>query len=314
MKLENISKLDEDIEVGIQYLVIENLLSDLIATGIAKFQTYAAARDKVAEKLNLSNYIAFAKDMDSSLLDDTPEADKWWKSAVNAINKKHGGLATAQERMELISKVKNKISPSVNRDLENTETRLANFYAQKTGNDNTNQLFDILFGNAPKTKKKRRHAYAEGVQTEDLVGSISNALDMLDPKKRVLKGAALIRASHNAKIATLAISLLSLGLDTINTNRKSRKRPSQQTPSQQTPLQKKYEMAMFINRCMVNASKQDNEGKDRKYWLGRIRDKARRMGMRINLPNLPSKPYPKDFEEFKQKYGSKPPLKPGQRV
>jgi hypothetical protein len=310
MQLENINRLDEALELDRQYLVIEGLLSDLITTSVSKIQTYIAARDKVVEQLGLRNYIDAARDLEVSLLDDSPASEKWWQSAAAAVDKKHGGKSTPKERAVLIAKIKAKVEPLINRDMENTEDRLAAYYAQRTGQDSerVERLFDILFGDkAPRPRKRRRPAYAE-----DIWDKISTGLDMLDPKKRVMRGAQMIRANNNARIATIAISVLSQQLDTINVDRKiqaSNKKP----PVPSTPLTRKYEMAMFINKCMIDASKQANKDKSPGYWVQKIRNKAKRMGMNITINKMPTQPYPKNFEDFRQQYG-KPVLKPGHKV
>jgi hypothetical protein len=319
MKLVNINRLDEALLLNRQYPIIEGLLSDLIANGISKFQTYIAGHNKVVEQLGLLNYIKAAKELNTSLLDDSSEADDWWQSAISAIDKKHGGRATKKERAMLIAKAKAKIGPIINRDLENTKDRLAALYAQRTGNTDVDKLFEILFnkaGSTPTPRRRSNYAY-ESRDTytcvEGIGQTISNALDMLDPKKRVYKGAELIRSGNNGRIATIAISILSQQLDAINTNRKQ-KTTNKKPPIPSTPLTKKYDMAMFINRCMRDASKQANQDKDEGYWIRRIRAKAKRMGMNIDLRRLPAKPYPKDFDEFREQYGPKPVLKPGQRA
>jgi len=309
MKLENINRLDEVLELDRQYLVIEGLLSDLIATGVSKIQTYIAARDRVVEQLGLRNYIDAAKDLEVSLLDDSPAADKWWQSAAAAVDKKHGGRSTPRERAALIAKIKAKVEPMINRDMENTEERLATYYAQRTGQDaeRVERLFNILFGDAPGPRNRRHSAYSE-----DIWDKISTGLDMLDPKKRVMRGAQMIRANNNARIATIAISVLSQQLDTINVDRKQQD-ANKKPPLPSTALTRKYEMAMFINKCMVDASKQANKDKSPGYWVQKIRNKAKRMGMNIAINRMPTRPYPKDFEDFRRQYG-KPVLKPGQKV
>ena len=310
MKAENINRLDESLELDRQYLIIEGLLSDLIATGVSKIQTYIAARDKVVEQLGLKNYVNAARDLEVSLLDDSPIADDWWKSVAAIVDKKHGGKATPKERAALITRIKAKVEPLINRDMENTEDRLAAYYAQKTGQDEARveQLFDILFGGRQsKSRKHHRHAYAE-----DIWDKIATGLDMLDPKKRVMRGAQMIRANNNARIATIAISVLSQQLDTINVDRKL-KQANKQPPIPSTALTRKYEMAMFINKCMADASKGANKDKSPAYWVRKIRNKAKRMGMGIKINKMPTRPYPKDFDEFRRQYG-KPVLKPGQRV
>lgn len=319
MKLENINRLDEALELNREYLIIEGILSDLIATGITKFQTWATGHGKVVEQLGMLNYVNAAKELDISLLDDSPEAEKWWKSAVDVINKKHGGKATPKERLGLITKVKAKISPMINRDLEDTEARMAELYAKRTGNSgaDTDRLFASLFGDAapaPKSRKRRktRREYA----MESIGQHIATALDMLDPKKRVHKGVQLIRASNNARIATAAISMLSHDIDVINVDRKlksSNKNQTTRKTKEKKPLQFKrvYELAMFINKCMVESSKSD---KDEKYWTRKVRDYAKKLGIRLKIENLPRRPYPEDFEQFKQKYAPKPVLKPGEKV
>jgi hypothetical protein len=311
MKLENINRLDEALELDRQYLIIEGLLSDLIATGVSKIQTYIAARDKVVEQLGLRNYIDTARDLEVSLLDDSPAAKKWWQAAAAAVDKKHGGKSTPRERAALIAKIKAKIEPLINRDMENTEDRLAAYYAQRTGQDEerVERLFDILFGDrAPKPRKRRHPAYAE-----DIWDKISTGLDMLDPKKRVMRGAQMIRANNNARIATIAISVLSQQIDAISTGRRLKDSNKQPPPIPSTPLVQKYKIAMFINRCMRDASKSANKNKSPGYWVQKIRDKAKRMGLKIQFNRMPSKPYPTDFDEFRQQYG-KPVLKPGQKV
>ncbi|MFA5767819.1 MAG: hypothetical protein WC919_07925, partial [Candidatus Paceibacterota bacterium] len=118
MKSENINRLDEALELDRQYLIIEGLLSDLIATSVSKIQTYIAARDKVVEQLGLRNYINAARDLEVSLLDDSPAADEWWQAAATAVDKKHGGKSTPRERAALIAKIKAKVKPLINRDME----------------------------------------------------------------------------------------------------------------------------------------------------------------------------------------------------
>jgi hypothetical protein len=311
MKLENINRLDESLELDRQYLIIEGLLSDLIATSVSKIQTYIAARDKVVQQLGLKNYINAARDLEVSLLDDSPEADEWWQSAAAAVDKKHGNKTTPRERAAIVAKIKAKVTPMINRDTEDLEDRLAAYYAQRTGQDNqkVERLFNILFGSeAPKPKKRRRtHAYSE-----DIFDKISVGLDMLDPKKRVMRGAQMIRANNNARIATIAISILSQQIDTISVDRKLRD-SNKQPPIPSTPLTQKYEIAMFINKCMRDASKLANKDKTPGYWVQKIRNKAKRMGLKIQFNKMPSRPYPTDFDEFKRQYG-KPVLKPGQKV
>jgi hypothetical protein len=317
MKLENINRLDEALELNREYLIIEGILSDLVATGITKFQTWVAGHDKVVEQLGMLNYVNAAKELDVSLLDDSPEAEKWWKSAADAINKKHGGKATPRERAELIVKARAKIGPMINRDLEDTEARMAELYAKRTGNNeaDTDKLFAQLFSGAsprPRKRRKTRREYA----MEGIGQHISTALDMLDPKKRVHKGVQLIRASNNARIATTAISMLSHNIDVINVDRKlrsSNKNQATKTVKEKKPLQFKrvYELAMFINKCMAESSKSN---KDEKYWARKVRDYAKKLGIRLKIENLPRRPYPEDFEEFKQKYAPKPVLKPGEKV
>jgi hypothetical protein len=311
MKSENINRLDEALELDRQYLIIEGLLSDLIATSVSKIQTYIAARDKVVEQLGLRNYINAARDLEVSLLDDSPAADEWWQAAATAVDKKHGGKSTPRERAALIAKIKAKVKPLINRDMEDTEERLAAYYAQRTGQDEkkVERLFDILFGDrAPKPRRRRRdYAYAE-----DVWDKVSASLDMLDPKKRVMRGAQMIRANNNARIATIAISILSQQLDTINVDRKL-KTANKKPPIPSTQLTQKYEIAMFINKCMRDASKLANKDKDPGYWVQKIRNKAKRMGLKIQFNRMPLKPYPTNFEEFRQQYG-KPVLKPGHKV
>jgi hypothetical protein len=312
MKLENINRLDESLELGRQYLIIEGLLADLVATSVSKIQTYIAARDKVVQQLGLKNYVDAARDLEVSLLDNSSEADKWWQAAAAAVDKKHGGKSTPKERAAIIAKIKAKVEPIINRDMENTEDRLATYYAKKTGQDSrrVERLFDILFGDSAPKPKRQRRSRRDYAYSEDIWDKVSSGLDMLDPKKRVLRGAQMIRANNNARVATVAISILSQQFDKINVGRKLNDIGKKPPP---IPLTQKYEMAMFINKCMLDASKHANKDKDPGYWVHKIRNKAKRMGMKITINQLPTQPYPKDFEEFKRQYG-KPVLKPGQKV
>jgi hypothetical protein len=324
MRLEDISRLDEALELDKQYLVIESLLADIIDATKTKFQTYIDGHNKVVEKLGLLHYVKTARQLNVSLLDDSPEANDWWESAVNIINRKHGGKATKKERAELITKARAKIGPMINRDLENTQNKLADLYARRTGNSSANvdRMFEILFGTsesekAPKPRRRRKsHYYESKVYEEGWGQTISTAIDMLDPKKRIYKGAEIVRSSNNERIATIAISLLSRQLDTINVDRKLKmaNRAAKKPPIPATPLTNKYKMAMFINKCMLDASKGINKDKGQEYWMNKIQSKAKRMGVRIRMNHLPAKPYPRDFDEFRQQYGPKPALRPGQRA
>ena len=300
MKLENINRLNEAMELSRQNAIIEGILSDFVASKVSQFQTWVAGHDKEVEHLGLSGFIKAAKNLDVSLLDDLPEADEWWQSVAIAIDKRQGGQATKRQRAAIIAKAKAKIDLVINRDLEDTRSRLEELISTRGSNANVDKLFSILFGGRAKPRKKARRAYAESRINEGFGQTISNALDMLDPQKRLKLGSALIRSSNNARIASIAIPLIANKLDVLRVGRtfKTVKKP----PVPSTPLTRKYEMAMFINKCMADSSKGKYKDKDEEYWLERIRAKAKRMGMKIDIPKLPTQPYPKDFAEFRQKY------------
>ena len=306
MKLQNLNRLDEALELNRQRLVVEGLLDDFVTAGIATAQRWMSSHQDDVKQLGFGSYVKSAKNIGTSLLDDSPEADEWWQGVITAIDRKLGSRTSKKQRLELIAKVKAKIDPVINRDLENVKEKL--MQSSAGGHSAARKLLDTLFDDekapAPKRQRKTRRQYAEeSVCREGLGDLISNALDMLDPKKRVIKGASLIRASNNARIAAIAISMLSQHLDSANVARRL-KAANRKPPVPKTPLTRKYEMAMFINKCMLDASKAVNKDKPQEFWVRRIKDKAKRIGMTIKFDRLPSKPYPKDFDEFRQKFGA----------
>jgi hypothetical protein len=294
MKLANINRLDDILSLGREELVCEGIISDLIGSKVSQFQSWVSGHDKEVERLGLSDFIKAAKTLDVSLIDDSPESNEWWLSLINAIAKKYGGYITPKQRAEIIDKARTKADLIVNKDLEDVKSRFAALTKHNRRNAEVDEIFNRLFG--IKRKPNRRH-YTEGKIQESLGQSIASALDMFDPKKRIKRGAAMIRASNNARIAAMVIPYVA---KQFHEKRRFRtKKPK--IPS--TPLTRKYEMAMYINKCMVDSSKTKYRDKPEKYWLQRINAKAKRMGMRIDIPHLPTKPYPTDFNEFKRKYG-----------
>jgi hypothetical protein len=293
MKLANINRLDEALLLGREELACEGILSDLIGSKVSQFQSWVSGHDKEVERLGLSDFIKAAKALDVSLIDDSPTSDEWWFSLINAISKKYGGYITPKQRAEIIDKARTKADLIVNRDLEDIKSRFETLTKHKRRNAEVDAIFNRLFSRKPNRR------YTESRIQESLGQSIASALDMLDPQKRIKRGTAMIRASNNARIAAMAIPYVA---KQFHEKRRFRdKKPK--IPS--TPLTRKYEMAMYINKCMVDSSKTKYRDKPEKYWLQRINAKARRMGMRIDIPHLPTKPYPIDFGEFKRKYGPK---------
>ena len=295
MKLENMNRLDEALGLSRQNAIIEGILSDFVASKVSQFQSWVSGHNKEVEQLGLSGFIKAAKDLDVSLLDDRPEADEWWKSLVTMIDKKQGGHATWRQRAEIVANAKAKIDLVINRDLEDARDRLEQLVSARDSNADVDKLFDTLFGGrTPKSGRKTRREYAtEGKINEGLGRTISNALDMLDPKKRIRLGSAMIRSSNNARIAAIAIPMIAKKLDMLNVGKRFTKRKPTKKPLEQA----RYEIATFINNCMTNSSQAKHKGKSQAYWLGRIRAKAKQLGYRIDMEQLPTQPL--DLEKYK---------------
>ena len=320
MKLEYLNRLDEVVAINEDF-IIEGLFNDIVTACLTRSTRWLTGKDEIVKHLGLTNFVNTAKEITgSSLLDETPETDKWWHSLIAAIDKLFGSRTSKKRRIELVAKVKEKIAPSINKDREVISNKLPD-------NRETAKIMDILFGNSEKPKSKRRRPHFESKIYEEGLGNlVGNALDMLDPKKRLQKGVALVRASNNARIAAMAIDLISRQLESDSVGRKLRtigKKPRAKKIEKATDakvvdkIDRLYEFAKIINQAMRIASKQENRDKNEKYWLGVVNSEAkkRNLGMRP-LTKLPQKPYPEDFEEFEKivpnKY--KPPLRRGEKV
>lgn len=293
----------------------ESVLSDLIARQLAKLQMVVSGHKATVDKLGFGNFVKAAKELDTSLLDDTPESIKWWKSVAAALNNKYGGNAKRKECDELIAAIKKEISPYINRDIENNEKHAEAEYKRKTGNDDE-ELLNAIYGQRAPHKRKPRKVRTEGYVNENIGQTISHAIDMLDPQKRIQLGAKWMRASNNARIATMAISMIAQKIDAINVNSRlkamQKQRSTPITKPSQKPIannnkiiQQKFTIAQFINKCLILSKTKKYRNKPNEFWLDRIISFAYKEGIQLNKNKLrlPSKPYPDNFAAFKKQQG-----------
>jgi len=329
MKLCDINRLDEALALHRTHQLEEGMISDLVAAGVSRMQIWLKGHGKAAEELGLQNYIYAAKKLDVSLLDDNPEANEWWAALFNAFQQKHGYKTSKGDRENLIAKIKTKLEPEVNRDLEDIKKRLEELAKQQSDRGKSTseiaKLFKAIFGDEEEKPPPRRR---RGRSRRDLVGeveegkivnslyiegladSISNALDVFDPKKRTMKGAALIRSSNNAKIAAAAITMLVPELrrlhaektgrtDKSRRSREAKKARELQAKREEESLRLKFEIAQYINNIL------DENGPLNGFQLRVLRKSIRnKFNVDIDLKHSPGR-YPDDFEDFKNKYGIK---------
>jgi hypothetical protein len=332
MKLNSINRLDEALALHRAYLVTEGLVSDLIGSKISQFSSWVQGHSKVVKSLGFENLVAAAKKLDCSLLDDSPEAAKWWKALMIKFAEEHGEI-NSRIRKKLVDSVKQKIEPQINREMEDVQKRLEDMAAKRAAAGKSKEelaewmrsaMFDG-WGTTHEPRRKRGDrsrrsrrdheddAYESKINygnmyAENLGSTIAGALDMMNPNQRVNKGASIVRASNNAKIATLAITMIAKEIRNIKPISKdeSQKRAGAAAKSAGTrKITTQFNIAQEINKYI-----EKYKGDDKKF-LGAIRNdkklmaRAKKVGMNIEeLKHAPGL-FPDDIKKFKELFGDK---------
>lgn len=342
MKLQDINRLDEAIALHRANQIVEGILSDIVASGVTSMQTWLKGHGKTVEQLGLQGLVAAARKLNVSLLDDSEEANAWWKSAFDAFQAKHGYKITKGDRLKLITSIKAKIEPEVNRDLEDVKKRLEDVAAQRSkqgkSSFDVSKLYKAVFGDeeepAPRRRRSRRELadveegkVIKGVYVEGLADTISNALDVLDPNKRAMKGAALIRASNNAKIAAAAINILARELPGLHakragadSKRQERKGAAEAAERAELKTKETFDLKFKVAKALNSWIKKFYEYKDAharhdpeydpkehsEQWLISVHDYIEKeFGVNIHLKKVPSNYYPTNKRAFRKQYAPK---------